>query len=307
MGQNRYVILGMFVILAMGMLFYLAFKVGYLSTLKGTEVTVLFDDATGLKVGGDVKVKGVDFGKISALAYDGEKAVVKIRLDGESRVPADAAARIRPESLLGDNFLELVIPPGSTAGPMEAGAVIVNGTKAIDINQFVDRMGHFVEQFEAEDFSQNINRVVKTLADNSGKIETMIANLDQLAVDANALLADNKAALGRTINNLDRLTASFSKDAPSTAANLNQVLARLERLTADLEHQSPDLAADLGKTMKNLAQVSEELPAALQDFRLLSGRLQESLNNVDQFLIDDVEELKDILENRGIKARVRAW
>ncbi len=307
MGQNRFVILGMFVVLAMGMFFYLAFKVGYLSTLKGTEVTVLFDDATGLKEGGDVKVKGVDFGKISSLAYEGDKAVVKIRLHRAALVPGVVAARIRPESLLGDNFLELVIPPGSTAGPIEAGALIAHGTKAMDINQFVDRMGHFIDQFEAEDFSRNLSMIVKTLADNSGKIEAMIANLDQLAVDANSLLSDNKDSLGRTINNLDRLTAAFSKDAPKTAANLNQVLARLEKLTADLEHKSPDLAADLGRTMKHLAQVSEELPGALQDFRFLSGRLQETLNNVDQFLIDDVEELKDILENRGIKARVRAW
>lgn len=307
MGQNRFVILGMFVILAMGMFFYLAFKVGYFSTLKGTEVTVLFDDATGLKEGGDVKVKGVDFGKISSLAWEGGKAVVKIRLEGVHQVPEDVSARIRPESLLGDNFLELVIPPDSTAGPIEAGAVIADGTKAIDINQFVDRMGHFIDQFEAEDFSQNISKVVKTLADNTGKMETMIANLDQLAVDANSLLSDNKDSLERTIKNLDRLTASFSKDAPKTAANLNQVLARLEKLTADLERTSPDLAADLGKTMKNLAQVSEDLPGTLQDLRFLSARLQETLNNVDQFLIDDVEELKDILENRGIKARVRAW
>jgi phospholipid/cholesterol/gamma-HCH transport system substrate-binding protein len=307
MGQNRFIILGMFVILAMGMFFYLAFKVGYLSTLQGMEVTVLFDDATGLKEGGDVKIKGVDFGKISALQYQGDKAVVKIRLVGDIEVPGDVAARIRPETLLGESFLELLIPPDSTAAPIQAGHVITDATKAMDINQFVDRMGHFIDQFEATDFSANLGTVVKTLADNSGRMESMIQNLDKLAVDAKALISENKTSLERTVANLDRITTAFGKNAPKTADNLNQILARLDKLTADLESASPDLAADLGQTMKNLSEASEDLPATLKEFHTLSQRLQETLNNVDQFLIDDVEELKDIIERRGIKARVRIW
>jgi len=52
MDRNRFVILGMFVILAIAMFFYLAFKVGSFSLERGRAVTVFFDDATGLKKGG---------------------------------------------------------------------------------------------------------------------------------------------------------------------------------------------------------------------------------------------------------------
>ncbi len=307
MGQNRFVILGMFVILAMAMFFYLAFKVESFSLQRGREVTVVFNDATGLKKGGDVKIKGVNFGRITSLTYGENKAKVTIRLSGDVEVPRDVEAKIRPESLLGENFLELLIPEGSQAGPLQDGDVITKATKAIDMNQFVDKVGHFIDRFEEAGFAENLNQVVKTLADNSGKMESMIGNLDQLALDAKELISDNKESLNRTIDNLERISVAFGKNAPTTAKDLNRVLARLEKLTADLEEKSPDLAEDLGATMKNLSAVSEKLPDTLDDFMDLSGRLKASLNHVDQFFVEDVPDIKEIMENRGIKARVRIW
>ncbi|NOY54170.1 MAG: MCE family protein [Deltaproteobacteria bacterium] len=307
MGRNRFVILGMFVLLAIAMFFYLAFKVGSFSLHQGREVTVVFNDATGLKKGGDVKIKGVNFGKITSLAFRGGKAEVKIRLTGDVVVPRDVEAKIRPESLLGENFLELIIPAESTAGPLRDGDVITKATKAIDMNQFVDKVGHFIDRFEAEGFADNLSRVVKTLADNSGKLDRTIGNLDQLTRDAKDLISDNKESLNRTIHNLERISVSFGKNAPKTAKNLNLILARLEKLTSDLEKKSPDLAENLGKTMKNLSIVSEKLPGTLDDFQDLSGRLKTSLDHVDHFFVEDVPDIKDIMEKRGIKARVRIW
>jgi len=307
MGQNRFVVLGLFVLLAMGMFAYLTYKVESFSLSRGTEVTALFDDATGLKKGGDVKIKGVIFGKITSLDYKNNKAEVRIRLPREVKVPRDVMARIRPESLLGENFLELIVPAGSAAEPLKSGDVITNATKAIDINQFVDKVGVFIDRFEASNFPDNLSKIVSTLAENSGRIEETIKNLDSLSADARALISENKNSLERTIKNLDRLTAAFGKEAPQSAENLNQILARMEKLTADLEHKSPDLAEDLGKAMKNLSTASEELPKTLQDFQKLSERLHTTLDNVDHFLIEDTPDIKDIMENRGIKARVRIW
>jgi phospholipid/cholesterol/gamma-HCH transport system substrate-binding protein len=307
MGQNRFIILGLFVILAMGMFFYLAFKVGTLAIPGGTEVTVLFEDATGLKKGGDVKVKGVVFGKILSLDYKENKAEVKISLKRDSVVPNDVEARIRPETLLGDNFLELIIPPESKAEPLKTGDVITHASKAIDINQFVDKVGGFIESFESTNFSANLSKLVGTLADSSGRIEQMIENLDELAVDARELISGNKKSLERTIYNLDRITTSFGENAPKTAENLNQVLVRIEKLTADLEQKSPDLAEDLGTTLKNLSLASEELPETLADFRMLSNRLNVTLDHADHFFVEEIPEIKDILEKRGIKTRLRVW
>jgi phospholipid/cholesterol/gamma-HCH transport system substrate-binding protein len=307
MGQNRFIVLGMFVILALAMFFYLAFKVESFSLYRGKEVTVFFDDATGLKKGGDVKVKGVVFGRIVSIDYEKGKAKVMLRLTKNIDIPSDVEAKIRPESLLGENFLELVVPPGSTAAPLKDGDVITHSTKAIDMNQFVDKVGHFIDRFEAAGFADNLNKVMKTLADNTGRIDTMIGNMDKLALDARELISGNKDSLERTIHNLERISASFGRNAPRTAKNLDQVLARLEKLTAELEEKSPDLAENLGTTLKNLSVASEKLPQTLDDFQDLSGRLKTSLDHVNHFFVEDVPDIKDIMEKRGIKARVRIW
>ncbi len=307
MGQNRYVILGLFAILAVGMFFYLAFQVGSFSFHRGKEVTFLFDDATGLKKGGDVKIRGVVAGKIFSLDYRKDKAVVKVRLAPDAEIPRDVAARIRPESLLGEKFLELIVPPGSRAKPIQSGDVITDTGKAIDMNEFVDKFGTFLDRFGTTDFPENLSSVVRTLAENRQRINETIRNLDRLAVNANELISENRTSLEKTIHNLERITDSFSENAPRTARNLDRVLVRLNRLTAELEEKSPDLAEDLGRTLKNLSTASEELPGTLEEFRKLSGRLTTTLDNVDHFLLEDTPEFKEILEKRGIKTRIRIW
>src|SRR5205823_4925954 len=73
-----------------------------------------------------VKVNEVPIGRVDkiGLAKDGWTAEVTMLLNGDVKLPANALARIRQSSLLGEKYIELSPPAESSAGKLADGALI---------------------------------------------------------------------------------------------------------------------------------------------------------------------------------------
>jgi len=88
----------------------------------GYTVTASFNRADGIVVGSDVRMAGVVVGKVAATDLSPDfKAVTTIRLKTNVELPADTAAAIESDGLLGAKFISLkvggddaVIKPGGT-------------------------------------------------------------------------------------------------------------------------------------------------------------------------------------------------
>ena len=86
----------------------------------GYTVTAAFNRADGIVVGSDVRMSGVVVGKVAQTALaDDFRAVATLRIKTDIELPADTAAAIESDGLLGAKFIELkvggddaVIKPG---------------------------------------------------------------------------------------------------------------------------------------------------------------------------------------------------
>jgi phospholipid/cholesterol/gamma-HCH transport system substrate-binding protein len=113
---------------------------------SGYEVTVAFDDATGLSAGTDVRMAGVKVGtvveqRLNPTTYFAE---VTLGISESIRLPSDTSARIIPEGLLGGNFVAL--EPGGADDYIAHGGKIVYSQGSINV---VDLLGRFI--FSAAD------------------------------------------------------------------------------------------------------------------------------------------------------------
>ena len=91
------------------------------------ELTIEFTDVLELVPQSLVKVNDVPVGSVTGIEVGPDlTALVTVRVNREVRVPADALARVRTTSLLGEKFVELVAPQaGGPAAPQIAdGATI---------------------------------------------------------------------------------------------------------------------------------------------------------------------------------------
>jgi len=141
---------GIFMLLGIAALLFLAFKVSGLAQIsdqKGFEVKACFGDIGGLKPRSRVTLAGVTVGRVAAIDLDFQwfEACVTMQLDEKlaGKLTSDTAAAIQTSGLLGDNYISLT--PGIEATYLAPGDNLKDTQSALIleqlINQFISNSG----------------------------------------------------------------------------------------------------------------------------------------------------------------------
>ena len=181
----------------------------------GYTLTARFAEAgQNLDTQSDVKIRGVNVGRVTGIdvGRDG-LAVVTMRIDPGTEVPRTAVAAIRPISIFGPKFIDLVPGDGEEVGPFYGdGDEIEDTATALELS---DVLAHADALMAAVD-PQDLTTILRTFADGidgldgpmSRSIDDARAVLDATLastedrhrlLDAAAALADELADDGPTI------------------------------------------------------------------------------------------------------------
>jgi len=103
---------GIFVVLGIGALLFLAMKVGNLATFSTGEtynVHARFVNIGGLKIRAPIKSAGVVVGRVADIRFDNEsyEALVSMNLDQHYQFPRDTTAKILTSGILGEQYVGL--------------------------------------------------------------------------------------------------------------------------------------------------------------------------------------------------------
>lgn len=102
---------GLFVLLGMSALFYLATQTSNIGNYReedAYELTARFDNVGGLKVRAPVTVAGVRVGRVTAIDFDPQRleAVVTLQIAGRyDQLPNDSDASILTSGLIGGQYI----------------------------------------------------------------------------------------------------------------------------------------------------------------------------------------------------------
>ena len=253
---------------------------------------VEMDNAFGLIEGADVKIAGVRAGQIEEFKIDSEtyRALVRIRVDKEGfgDLRADVRCESRPQSLIGEYFLDCL--PGTADEKLEPGARIpveqTASTIPVDlVNNIMRRpyrerfsilLGELGAALTARgtDLNETIRRanpalretdkVLKILADQRAVIRDLTENADTVVGE----LADRRKEVSRFIDEA-RDTATVS------AGRAQFVRGQLQRL--------PTFLRELRPTMKALGQSADAQRPALQNLMDSAPQLTRFLDDLGPF------------------------
>jgi phospholipid/cholesterol/gamma-HCH transport system substrate-binding protein len=135
---------GLFVLLGLASLLFLALKAGNMSTLsfgKTYAVTGKFDNIGGLKPQAPVKSAGVVVGRVGDIKFDDKSYQALVTLDLESgyKFPKDSSLKILTAGLLGEQYIGIVA--GGDTNNLANGDRILSTSSATVledlINQFI--------------------------------------------------------------------------------------------------------------------------------------------------------------------------
>lgn len=208
----------------------------------------------------DVKIRGVTVGRVGAIALgEGGAAEVTLRLDDGVEVPASSTAVIRPVSIFGPKFIDLVFEPEALDGELLADGDEVAATRsATELGDAVGSVYRLIDGIDTTEVATVFDAFAEAgdgLAPELGRILTngsrVVATLDGRTAQLDQLLAD-AAALAETL-------APRAPAVVAAAEDLHRVLPVLTDGEAGLDatlRRATALATDLtGLLRRNAAAI----------------------------------------------------
>lgn len=242
-----------------------------------------------------VKVNDVPVGRVTevSLPSAGWTAEVTMLVNDGVRLPADAYARVRQSSLLGEKFIELSAPPTGTGRPPPTGAARLTDGSVIPIER-TNRNPEVEEVLGALSMLLNgggltqirtiTHELNKALAGNEPRIKSLLHRLSELTSGLN----EDRASITAALDGVNRLSATLRARSGQIETVLDDLgpglqvlerqrgalvrmlgsLADLSDIAVDtLDRSADDMVADLRAlepTLRELTEAGRDLPQALE-------------------------------------------
>ena len=280
------------VLLATGVVAVLGTGAGEDNDSAGSyEVRAIFDNAFSLIKGEDIRISGVNVGKIVKLdVTEDNRAAIVFRIDepGFNDFREDAKCTIRPQSLIGEKYVECSLtqprPQGDPIPPPlkkipegEPGAgqyllPVERTSKPVDVDLINNvtrlpqrqRLAIILNELGAgvAGRSEDLNETIRRANPALGAVNEVIEILGEQNQVLRNLATDSDTVLAPLARDRDRVT-SFIENAGTvsraTAERRTQLEASFERLPRFLEELDP--------TMRRLGSFSDEFTPVLRDLQ----------------------------------------
>jgi virulence factor Mce-like protein len=214
-----------------------------------------------LRVGSDVKLRGLVVGEVRGVRAEGDAAVLDLALDPDTveRIPGNVSARLLPKTLFGERYVALQVPahPGA---PIAADAVIGQdrSSTAIEIEQVLDDLMPVLQAVQPEKLASTLNAMSTALDGRGKQLGDTLVQLGAYLEKLEPSLPDVRADLRRLADVAD-LYADAGPDLVTALADLTTTTrtivdrrSTLDSLYAELTTASVDLRNFLAVNRNNL-------------------------------------------------------
>jgi phospholipid/cholesterol/gamma-HCH transport system substrate-binding protein len=132
---------GVFVLLGIICVGYLTIRLGEIEVLgdKYYLLNARFKSVSGLKVGAQVDIAGVQVGQVDSIALDAKDlmAMVRLKIKDGIVLSDDVIASIKTAGLLGDKYVQL--SPGGSDKVLKPGDTIIETEPPLDIEGLISK------------------------------------------------------------------------------------------------------------------------------------------------------------------------
>ena len=245
------------------------------------KVTAYFSSATAIYPGDDVRVAGVKVGSIESIEPDGSQAKIRLAVDRDVPIPADAKAVIVAQNLVAARYIQLapvyetsgpILPDGAvigvdrTAVPVEWDEVKTQLTRlatdlgptgelsTTSVGRFIDSAANAMNGNgdKLRETITQLSQVGRVLADGSGSIVDIIKNL-QIFVTA---LRDSNTQIVQFQDRLATVTSvvdSSRSDLDAALTHLSEAVGEVQRFIGGSRDQTAEQIQRLADVTQNLA------------------------------------------------------
>ena len=256
------------------------------------ELSSTFGKVTGLQVGTQVRIAGLDAGEVLEIrlpASPSDKFSVRMRLREDVRqlVRADSTCAIQTDGIVGNAFVQVSV--GTDASPPIAPGGTIAG---VDPIEFADLIQEGRDTFRT---------VAQEMIDLKGEISGAVGVLAQTIDAANGVIEN----VGRDVGRLTTTSARLVENVQGTVADarvlvndVRQGQGTIGQLLTDrtLYDRMTSVGREAEQTVQNLRETTDHARAAVQSFAAPYGAAQQIAQTLRNTLAEVQEVTSDLAE-----------
>jgi ABC-type transporter Mla subunit MlaD len=253
---------------------------------KTYEVLVPFNEATQLAEQSDVRISGVNVGKVQKieLAPNGKQALATTAIDARyAPLPESTRAILRTKTLLGETYIELT--PGSRQGPeLEDGGTLPEANVAESVQ--LDEIFRTFNARTRAAFQEWMQEAAVAINGQGQNLSYALGSLDPTVSEF--------ANLFRTLDSQSLAVSQLFRNGATTF----QALRGREGQLADLIQSSDAVFQTTARRDRDIEALFRAFPTFLDESRLTFARLKGFSQNADPLmrqLVPAAEELSPTL------------
>jgi phospholipid/cholesterol/gamma-HCH transport system substrate-binding protein len=247
-----------------------------------TTYTANFANASGISTGDDVRVAGIDVGKVTGVRLERGVVHVEFTAKKDLSVARTARAEIKLATILGQHYLDLV--PGRGDRLDGGGTIPLAQTKsAYTIDRFQVDANDAVQALDEKALSQAINTLTHNLDGDP--------DANRQALKGIAQVSDTVASRDDELRRLIGSTRTVTDVVHSQQGNLMQLLGDSDKVAAMINQRRQTIDLLLRSTRSMVHEVtllvrdnSKQLRPTLVQLKTLMGTLVKNKDFLDHTL-----------------------
>jgi len=309
--------LGIFFALALVVAVLILKMIGAFDFFKGGYlINASFRNAQELKKGDQVKLAGVEIGRVQDISLEQGRARVVMKIQSEYEVKTDSEAAIKFTGLMGQNYVAIqggtdaALPaqPGFTIQTLEQPDLSTLMAKLENVATGVEGL---TKSFSTDNLSSLLGPLLNFVKDNSPVLTAMFANMRMVSDN----LVQGKGTVGKLITDdaLYDSTLGAVTNFQAAATDLKTMMGEAESMIQDARQVVARINAGQG-TLGRLAQdeaLYTEAAAMMKNLREISDKINRGQGSVGKLVNDEtflknaqlslqkLDKATDSLEDQG--------
>lgn len=277
------------------------------------DVTVDFEDASGLYPKAAVTYRGVNVGQVSDLDITDDGALATLRIDNGTDIPAGVSAELHSTSAIGEQYVDLVDPTDrdATGGDLLADGAAIPRDRAVGMPQItpvLDSLNRLLESVPKQETKAVLDQVDEGLGGSGPELSELVDSSGRLLTEAQAQI-DATTSL---ISALEPVLGTQADLAPETQgyadslATVTAVLAKGD--SADLRALLKNAPGGLDAATRTVTDLQPVLPMMLANLSTNAQVLNTYLPHVRQILVvypSEVARALTVLQPRASQGDVQ--
>jgi phospholipid/cholesterol/gamma-HCH transport system substrate-binding protein len=232
-------------------------KLPFVHPVKG--YSAYFAEASGLLTGAAVEVSGFRVGKVSSVALDGPRVLVKFDVDEDVVLGDRTEAAIKTKSLLGSKVLD-VTPRGE--GQLSQPIPLEHTRPAYQLPDALGDLATTINGLNTDQLNESLATLAQTFQDTPPDLQVAVAGVARFSQTLDERDAQLRALLANA-NKATTVLAQRSTEVAGLIADTNALLEQLRTQSAALDQLGPHVSDAMKQISGLISENRTQLRPAL--------------------------------------------